>query len=155
VNEEGELMVVGPTVMLGYWGKPGQSHKPYATGDLVRLQEDGNYLYLGRRDQMVKVRGYRIELGAIETVLASLDGIQEVAVVVAGNGLDARLVAFAVLTDNRQLSLLDLKRHCATYLPRYMIVDTLRVLPYLPRTRNGKVDRLALATLEKNDTTLY
>lgn len=147
-NEEGELMVAGPTVMQGYWGKPAPaltSHEPYATGDLVRLQEDGNYLYLGRRDQMVKVRGYRVELGAIEAVLSSLDGIQEAAVIVVGKGMDARLTAFVALADTAHVSLVTVKRHCAAYLPRYMIVDALRILPALPRTRNGKVDRLALA----------
>jgi acyl-coenzyme A synthetase/AMP-(fatty) acid ligase len=95
-GEEGELMVAGPTVMLGYWGKPAYGDKPYATGDLVQLLDDGNYVYVGRRDQQVKVRGYRIELGDIEAVLEEHPEIHEVAVTVVGTGLQARLVAFIV-----------------------------------------------------------
>jgi len=54
-GEEGELVVDGPTVMLGYWEQP-PAGRPYRTGDRVVLAEDGNYHYLGRRDGMVKVR---------------------------------------------------------------------------------------------------
>ncbi|MBH8554088.1 AMP-binding protein [Nostocaceae cyanobacterium CENA357] len=50
-------MVSGPTVMLGYWGQSLQKEQPYATGDIVRLQDDENYVLVGRRDALVKVRG--------------------------------------------------------------------------------------------------
>lgn len=143
-GEEGELMVSGPTVLLGYWGRPPQGDKPYATGDIVWLQEDGNYVYVGRRDHMVKVRGHRIELGDIEAALGQYPGIREVAVVVEGSGVEARLIAFIVSNGARPPTLLDIKRHCAERLPRYMIVDEVRFLPALPRTRNGKIDRLKL-----------
>ncbi|MDQ2716673.1 MAG: amino acid adenylation domain-containing protein [Chloroflexota bacterium] len=150
VGEEGELMVTGPTVMVGYWGKPRHGDQAYATGDLVRLQEDGNYEYIGRRDHMVKVRGHRVELGDIEAALAAHPGIFEVAVAALGSGLAVRLVAFVVATDGAAPSLLEIKRHCAEHLPRYMIVDTVCFLPTLPRTRNGKVDRLALSNEDRD-----
>lgn len=142
-GELGELWVDGPTVHAGYWGQPPHTG-PYATGDLVRRQADGAYVYAGRRDHMVKVRGHRVELGDIEAALLELDGLDEVAVVVQGTGLDARLVAFAAATTGESLGLLAVKRHCAERLPRYMIVDEVRWLEGLPRTRNGKIDRRAL-----------
>ena len=86
-SEQGELMVSGPTVMLGHWGHPPHGNRPYATGDLVQLQEDGNYDYIGRRDHMVKVRGHRVELGEIEAALGEHPYIHEVAVVVSGVSL--------------------------------------------------------------------
>jgi amino acid adenylation domain-containing protein len=150
-GEIGELMVAGPTVMVGYWGKPAQGDKPYATGDLVQLLADGNYAYIGRRDQQVKIRGYRVEPGDIEVALQEHPAIHEAAVTVLGTGLQARLVAFVVpATDDKgqqqaMPSLLEIKRQCAERLPRYMIVDDVCTLPTLPRTRNGKIDRLALA----------
>ncbi|HET8843200.1 MAG TPA: amino acid adenylation domain-containing protein [Ktedonobacteraceae bacterium] len=144
IGEEGELMVSGPTVMIGYWNLPGQGNRPYATGDRVRLVEDGNYLYLGRQDHMVKVRGHRIEPGDIEAVLTLHPQIQAAAVIVTGSGLDARLVAFVTLVASTTPTLLEIKRFCADRLPRYMIIDVLSVLPELPRTRNGKIDRLVL-----------
>jgi amino acid adenylation domain-containing protein len=142
VGEEGELVVRGPTVMVGYWGQPPLAEPVYPTGDLVRLRPDGNYEYLGRRDHMVKVRGHRIELGEIETALAQQPSIDEAAVVVAGDGLSAKLVAFVV--SRSEPTLLEVKRHCAERLPRYMIVDEVRRVEKLPRTRNGKVDRAQL-----------
>jgi len=145
LGEEGELMVSGPTVLLGYWGHLPHGNKPYATGDIVRLEEDESYLYIGRRDQMVKVRGHRIELGDIEATLGDHLAIREAAVVVSGAGIEARLIAFLVYNGHGQPSLLEIKRHCAERLPRYMIVDEVRVLAELPHTRNGKLDRLKLS----------
>jgi clorobiocin biosynthesis protein CloN4 len=149
-GETGELMVAGPTAMLGYWGRPPLGDAPYATGDLVRLRADGNFDYLGRLDHMVKVRGHRVELGEIEAVLSAHRAVHEAAVVVKGAGTEARLVAF-IAANGQPPSLLEIKRHCAERLPRYMIVDDLRCLSRLPRTRNGKIDRLALGREATSD----
>ncbi len=140
----GELMVEGPTVMLGYWGQPLHGAKPYATGDRCRELPDGTFEYLGRRDNMLKVRGRRIEAGELEAVLLTHPDIREVGVVTSGEGLETRLVAFVVSDAARPPSLLNVKKHCAERLPRYMIVDEVRALPELPRTPNGKLDRRAL-----------
>jgi amino acid adenylation domain-containing protein len=151
-GEKGELMVSGSTVMLGYWGHPPHGDKPYATGDIVELQEDDNYLYINRRDHMVKVRGHRVELGDIEAALGKHPEIRKAAVVVSGSGMNARLIAYIVKTPSQPPTLLEIKRHCAEYLPRYMIVDDVRYLAELPRTRNGKVDRLTLTRDAENIT---
>jgi clorobiocin biosynthesis protein CloN4 len=127
--------------MLGYWGRPAQ-RGPYRTGDIVECLEPGLYAYVGRRDSMVKVRGHRIELGEVEAAVLAHPAVHEAGVVVAGEGAEARLVAFVV--PRAELSILDLKRHCAERLPRSMLVHELRRVDELPRTRNGKVDRLAL-----------
>ncbi|MGI5455112.1 amino acid adenylation domain-containing protein [Streptomyces sp. CA-249302] len=139
----GEVVVSGPTVMLGYWGRPAHQG-PYRTGDLARRDAHGELEYAGRRDHMVKVRGHRIELGEIEAALGTLDSVAEAVVTVRGSGLDARLHAIVVGRDGRRPGLLDVKRHCAQRLPGYMLVDTLQVVDELPRTANGKTDRAAL-----------
>nr|BBH88073.1 D-alanine--poly(phosphoribitol) ligase [Thermosporothrix sp. COM3] len=146
-GETGELMVSGPTVMLGYWGKEPHGKRPYPTGDLVTLEPDGNYRYLGRRDHMVKVRGYRIEIGDIEAALLAHPAISATAVLTYGEGISARLAAFISCNESEPPSLLELKKHCAQRLPRYMIIDEVHPLPSLPFTRNGKIDRLALKTM--------
>ena len=151
VGEEGELLVTGPTVSLGYWGGPPHGDAPYRTGDLVRLDADGDYVYLGRRDHMVKIRGNRVELGEVEAALMTHPDIEEAAVVAVGSGIEARLVAF--LVASREPALLEIKRHCAERLPRHMIVDRVVVLDELPRTRNGKIDRLALRDMTVEVTT--
>ena len=149
VGGQGELLVSGPTVMLGYWGHPAQGDRPYATGDLVRRIDADCFDYVGRRDQMLKVRGHRIEAGEVEACLLVHPAISEAAVVVGGDGLESRLVAFVVedavqVAASARPSLIALKQHCADRLPRSMIVDVVRWLPSLPRTGNGKIDRAAL-----------
>jgi len=144
-GEIGEAIVDGPTVMIGYWGEAPLAGAPYATGDLVRVLADGGFEFVGRRDHMVKLRGQRIDLGEIESALVEHPAVREAAVVVGGSGLSARLIAFLVSGAVPPPSLLALKEHCAARLPRYMIVDRVRVLDELPRTGTGKVDRLALA----------
>lgn len=142
-GNEGELIVEGPTVMLGYWGRESQQG-PYATGDIVRVLEDGSFDYVGRRDHMVKVRGNRIELGEVEAALAAHPDVSEAGAVVVGDGLAAQLVAFVVPRPGCTPGRLALRRHCAERLPRYMVADQMHIVAVLPRTRNGKIDRAAL-----------
>ncbi|MCB9557499.1 MAG: amino acid adenylation domain-containing protein [Deltaproteobacteria bacterium] len=143
VGEEGLLWIDGPTVMLGYWGKPPQEG-PYNTGDVVRVRDDGGFDYVGRRDHMVKLRGHRVELGDVEAAISQHQNVREVATIVKGVGPAAKLVAIVAHRD-RKPSLIELKQFCAARLPRYMIPDVVRYRESLPRTGNGKVDRRLLA----------
>ncbi|NVB37536.1 amino acid adenylation domain-containing protein [Pseudenhygromyxa sp. WMMC2535] len=145
-GETGELMVRGPTTMTGYWGQAPLGDRAYATGDIVRVLDDGSFDFVGRRDHMVKVRGMRIEIGEVEAALLEYPGLNALAVLVAGAGLDARLVAFVRLAEGaKPPSLLALKRHCAQRVPRYMVVDRVIYVDALPLTSTGKIDRRALA----------
>ncbi|MFI6338857.1 AMP-binding protein [Streptomyces sp. NPDC050535] len=138
---EYELLISGPTVMLGYWGQEPQTGL-YPTGDIVRVGEEGNLELIGRRDHLVKVRGQRVELGEVESVLGAHPGVEDVAVVVVGSGLEAALHAVVTRTHPESyVSLLGLKEWSAQRLPSYMILDALHVVDELPRTGNGKRDR--------------
>jgi L-proline---[L-prolyl-carrier protein] ligase len=145
-GEEGELLVTGPTVSPGYWGREPHGDAPYRTGDIVRVEAGGDLQYVGRRDHMVKIRGHRVELGEVEAALLTHPAIEHVAVATAGSGIDARLVAFIAAGDDPP-PLLELKGHCAQRLPRHMIIDRAIFFDELPRTRNGKIDRLALGRM--------
>lgn len=140
---EGEIVVSGPTVMLGYWGREPQKGA-YFTGDIGRMGPDGMLEYVGRRDHMVKVRGHRIELGDIEAVVSAHPKVAAAACVVVGDGLDAKIHAVVVPEGPSGPGLLDLKRDCADRLPLYMVVDAVHTVPELPLTANGKTDRPAL-----------
>lgn len=146
-GEKGELFVEGKTVFRQYWGKPPREMPAYGTGDIVYQTEDGNLVYVGRRDNMLKVRGYRIECGDIEATLNNLEHIKQAAVIITGKGSDARIRACLVLEPGHTCTLLDVKSHCMKYLPRYMIVDDIEFFDELPRNANGKVDRLKLNQL--------
>jgi amino acid adenylation domain-containing protein len=149
-GEEGELLVDGPTVSLGYWGREPHGDGPYRTGDIVRREPDGEFTFVGRRDHMVKIRGHRIEPGEVEQALLAHPAVEDAAVVAAGSGIATRLVAFLDVGADPP-ALLELKRHCAERLPRHMIVDRTIFLPELPRTRNGKVDRIALQQMASKE----
>lgn len=140
---EYELLVTGPTVMLGYWGRPRHTG-PYPTGDLVRCDAAGNLEYLGRRDHMVKIRGQRVELGEIESVIGAHPAVEDAAAVVVGAGLEAALHVVVVPRVGGRPTLLGLKQWSAERLPSYMVLDALHVVRELPRTANGKRDRRAM-----------
>jgi len=159
VGEEGELCVRGPTVMKGYWKRAertaeilvtdprsGSLGDPvYRTGDIVRLRQDGDYDFLGRRDHQIKSRGYRIELGEIEAALnAHPSVLVGVAVAVPHDEWGTEVIAFVALRDGEVLSEKDLRRHVARRLPRYMVPTQLEIVDELPRTSTGKIDRQRL-----------
>ncbi|MEV4148821.1 amino acid adenylation domain-containing protein [Amycolatopsis sp. NPDC049691] len=137
-GEEGELVVDGPTVFQGYWGRAKQEG-PYATGDRVRVCDDGSFDYLGRGDDVVKIRGNRIDLGDVATALHSHPGVADVAVVAVGDGLERRLVAFVVRRPETAFGQISLRRHLAGRVPPYLIPQDLRFVPELPRTARGKI----------------
>jgi amino acid adenylation domain-containing protein len=147
VGEEGELIVQGPTVMIGYWNQPPVQNETYGTGDWVRWNEDGNLDFVGRRDHLVKVRGHRIELGEIETILSQHPQVKEVAVLIQGEGMQAGIGAYLVPANGAKVTLLAIKKYCSEKLPRYMIVDKVTLIEAMPRTRNGKIDRLKLSQI--------
>lgn len=142
-GEVGELLIEGPTVMLGYWegGRRTPAKRPYPTGDLVARRPDGAYLYHGRRDHLVKIHGFRVELGEVEVALNAHPGLREAIVFAVGQ----QLVAVAVPEDP-STSVLDVKRHSASRLPRYMVPGDVRLVRALPRTSNGKADRVRTRT---------
>jgi amino acid adenylation domain-containing protein len=156
----GELVVGGDGLALGYLNRPdfteqafvpdtvsGQPDKRlYRTGDICRHRPDGTIEFLGRRDNQVKIRGFRIEPGEIEAALQEIDGVRS-AVVVHEPGADGgRLIAFVVRTDNA-LTTQRLTRLLRDRLPRHLVPAAIRLVPDLPLSQNGKVDRNALLRL--------
>lgn len=159
-GEEGELYVRGPAVMRGYWGQPARTREVlvphpfrpdddelvYRTGDLVTLGSDGNYVYVGRRDSMVKLRGYRVELGEVEAALYRHPAIREAAVLpVSDELMGSRLRAVVAGDEASGLSREAVLAHCREWLPSYMVPDIVEFRDALPRTSTGKVDRNGLA----------
>ena len=156
-GEEGELWIGGPGVMSGYWNAPerdaevfradAEGRRWYRTGDVVVEPPDGNMIFVGRRDRMVKKRGYRIELGEIEAALYRHPEVREAAVVALQdeeNGV--RIRAFLSFRE-RKASIIQLKQFCAAHLLDYMIPDQFAVLDSLPKTSTDKTDYQALKEL--------
>jgi amino acid adenylation domain-containing protein len=159
-GESGELYVRGPSLMQGYWRLADKTAKVlvpnpfqtnfhelvYKTGDIVTLDKDGNYLFLGRRDGMIKTRGYRVELGEVESVIYGHPGIKEVAVLpVPDEILGNRLRAVISLQEGFSLTRDDIAGFCSERLPKYMVPDLIEFRDVLPKTSTGKTDRVSLA----------
>ncbi len=143
---EGELVVSGPSLMTGYWSSPDfsrpfieiEGESWYRTGDIVRETSEG-YVFLGREDRMVKRNGYRIELGEIEAALERLPKVRAAAAVATKSG-DQTLSIKAFVVPRQELTIVELKAHCAVELPPTMIPDRIFRLTELPTTSTGKID---------------
>lgn len=159
-GEVGELYVRGPCVTPGYWADPEKTakmclpnrfqknfeEKMYRTGDLVTPDEEGGYLFLGRRDSQIKSRGYRIELGEIEAALLSHNNVKEAAAVaIPDEEIGNRIKAFVSLNEPDGITAVQLQQHCAARIPKYMIPEFIELYDVLPKTSTGKIDRVSLA----------
>jgi amino acid adenylation domain-containing protein len=153
----GEIYIRTPYRSLGYYKQPEATQEVfvqnpfsddpsdivYKTGDLGRILEDGNYEFLGRKDQQVKVRGIRIELAEIENRLRKHESVADVAVTDhEDEGGDRSLCAYIV--PRQEIDVLVLRDYLSAYLPDYMIPSGAVFLDQLPKTISGKVDRRAL-----------
>ncbi|WP_353853829.1 amino acid adenylation domain-containing protein [Bacillus sp. Bos-x628] len=159
----GELIVAGKGLARGYWHLPEETdqrfvadpfypgERMYRTGDLVKWTEDGELIYIGRKDHQVKIRGFRIELSEIEAHLLALDSVKEAVVTTVQNAGGQTALAAYVVTDEETSTLQEsLKRT----LPEYMMPSWIMRLDQLPVTVNGKVDHKALPDpdMEANQT---
>lgn len=147
-GELGELLICGKGIARGYMNLPEKTAasfisfcgmRGYKTGDIVRMNEDGELVYHGRNDNQVKLRGLRIELGEIETVLGSMDGIQMCAALTFEN----RYLCFYYVCEY-PLVLQEIQAYARTHLAHYMIPDLWMELPEMPMTINDKIDRKQL-----------
>ena len=164
-GEIGELLIGGEGVTLGYNNQPEKNRisfiaSPFArddakemlyrTGDLAKQLDDGNMVYVQRKDEQFKVRGYRVEAGEIEECLLNVDGVKRAVVTV--NELrpgDQRLVAHLIADVGTVLDVKLLRDHCKQSLPHYMLPQHFNQLDVLPQTNNGKVDRKLLSSLKQ------
>ncbi|HEX7034938.1 MAG TPA: class I adenylate-forming enzyme family protein [Pseudomonadales bacterium] len=150
-GEVGEVHVRGPNVMLGYWRDPEATAAALrdgwlATGDLGRLDDEG-FLYLeGRLVDMIKVGAYRVSPLEVEEALATLPGVQEVAVVgIADPLLGQAVKAVIVPRPDAALDVRQVKAHCRAQLASYKVPKEVELVSELPRTASGKVQRFQLA----------
>lgn len=150
----GELWIGGAGVTAGYLGRPELTAerfvdspwgRVYRTGDLAMRLRDGRLTCLGRLDDQVKVNGHRVELGEVEAVLEEQPMVRQAAVrVSAGDGGDARLVAYVVAEPGQSIMGSEVRRALRARLPDYMVPSMVLPIDRLPLTPNGKVDRRAL-----------
>jgi predicted amino acid dehydrogenase len=155
----GELLIGGRGVARGYMNNPERTAarfirdpfdltgeaRCFRTGDYVKLDQDGALLFLGRRDQQVKVRGFRIELGDIEAGLGSHPGVRAAVALLHGTDLaDTHVAAYVTVDPDATVDERDLLEYLRASLPAYMVPASVAIVDALPRLPNGKIDRARL-----------
>lgn len=153
-NEQGELCVIGTGVSLGYWNAPDLTRKAftqnpanpyyperiYRTGDLAYINDEGLIMFLGRKDNQVKVKGNRIELGEIETAAMCVPSVKGACAVYDEH--EQKIVLFVESCEALMLRKVNLE--LKKYIPQYMLPSRLVVMDRFPHTANDKIDRVTL-----------
>lgn len=160
----GEIAVAGDGLALGYLGhdeeqrkrfpvlcvgREGNPVRLYLTGDLGRIDEQGELVFLGRLDRQVKIRGVRIEPGEVERVIERVPGVTRVAVLALplDEPRKARLVAYFTASDGTTVHAEQVRDAVRAALPGAFVPDTVIAVPAMPTMANGKLDESRLAVL--------
>jgi amino acid adenylation domain-containing protein len=155
----GEIVVKSRYLSPGYWRNevltaerfhpatdaPGV--RLFHTGDLGRF-DDGVLIFLGRKDDRVKIRGYRVEISEIEHALNRMPGVESAVVCARDDAQgEAQLAAFVIPAAAAAVSPEQLRRELRAILPVHMIPAAFILLDRFPLTAHGKIDRGALRAL--------
>ncbi len=152
-NVVGELVVRGSNVMRGYWNMPQATAKKLRTGvypgekvlytgDLFRMDEDGDFYFVSRTDDIIKCKGEKVSPKEVEDVLYELPGVREAAVVGVDDPIDGQAIkACLVPTDGVELTELSVRRHCRARLEGHMVPKYVEFRDRLPKTGSGKIRR--------------
>ena len=150
VGKEGELLISGPQVMLGYFNDPEETAKVLSdgwlhSGDVARMDKDGYFYLSGRIKELIKVHGMQVWPVEVEAVITQHPDVLECAVAgVPDDVMGERVKAWVVLRPNAELNLVELKKFCTGLLAAYKIPGEMRICQSLPKTHVGKVLRQEL-----------
>ena len=148
--EHGELVVRGPAVMAGYWGKPVETAEVLAgrwmhTGDIGFFDETGWFYLVDRKKDMISASGFKVWPREVEDVLYAFPGVREAAVVGAPDAYRGEtVIAFVSAEAGAALDAAALKRFCRERLAAYKCPAEIHVMAELPKTATGKITRIAL-----------
>lgn len=153
----GELYISGVGLAEGYlndsdktlesfipnpWGEEAPYDRLYKTGDIVSIDDKGNFIYHNRKDYQVKIRGQRVELSEIEKVILELDYILNVVVLLKNNSSGQQvLIAFV---QSKKQDKIAIRTYLEQHLMDYMIPRSIIFLDEIPTNKSGKVDRRQL-----------
>jgi amino acid adenylation domain-containing protein len=156
----GELWAGGDGLALGYLNRPEETERRfirdhsgqrwYRTGDRVSRGPDNALIFLGRKDDQVKVNGHRIELGEIDRCAANLPGVLEFRTIVRRDTRGGKLLAYYVGDANEQ----EVRAELCSQLPDFMVPARCIRLDVLPVNANGKLDRSRLPVLDSSRATV-
>lgn len=164
-GEHGELVHRGALVALGYWNDPERTAERFKpapgasssmarpeiavwSGDTAYCDEDGYLYFVGRSDDMIKTSGYRVSPTEIEEAAYATGLVGEVVALGIGDERLGQHIVLMVKSAACDVTHEGLVRALAQDLPKYMLPQRTQILPELPRSLNGKFDRVELRRME-------
>jgi carnitine-CoA ligase len=156
VGEIGELHLKNPAVMVGYFEMPEETNEVLVdgwlrTGDLVRVNDDGTFGFVGRKKELIRRRGENLSPVEVEVALEAHPAVAEAAVIGVPSELSEEEVkAFVVLAEGATPSLEELRGFLADRLAPFKIPRFMEVVAELPHTPTGRIAKHELSR-ERND----
>jgi long-chain acyl-CoA synthetase len=150
IDEAGELCVMGPQVMKGYWNRPDETAKVFdndgwlATGDIGLMDSRGFMRLIDRKKDMILVSGFNVYPNEIEDVLAMHPDVREVAAIGIPDPIQGERVKVFVVSRNPALTAGQVIEHCRKHLTGYKVPKLVEFRDELPQTNVGKILRRAL-----------
>jgi crotonobetaine/carnitine-CoA ligase len=152
-GETGELLVRNPVITPGYWGMPAETTAVKTadgwlrTGDLVTVNGDGTYTFVGRRKEVLRRRGENLSPLEVEEVLDSHPAVLESAVVgVASDLTEEEIKAFIVPVDGADINVSELRKYAAERLSAFKVPRFWQLIDALPRTPTARIAKHRLPT---------
>ncbi len=121
----------------------------YQTGDLAKRMPDGTYIYLGRKDDQVKINGYRIELEEIEKYALKHPAVDNAVVIGHKMGNMVKVLLFLKVATATEIQ--NFNTYLSEFLPTYMLPHQVKIVPQIPLTSNGKTDTNKLLAFVKEE----
>jgi long-chain acyl-CoA synthetase len=150
-GDPGEIVVRGANLFSGYWpdGNGGPDADGwFATGDVAVLDDDGDLHLVDRRRELILVSGFNVYPREVEEVIATLEGVEEVAVLGISHPYTGESVkALVVRSRGSALTADDVIAHCARSLARFKCPTTVSFVAELPHSATGKVSKGRLREL--------
>jgi long-chain acyl-CoA synthetase len=149
-GEHGEVVVRGPGVMAGYWGKPIETGEVLTgrwmhTGDVGFFDEAGWFYLVDRKKDMISASGFKVWPREVEDVLYAFPGVREAAVVGAPDAYRGEtVIAFISATAGATVDTAALARFCRERLAAYKCPAEIHLMDELPKTATGKITRIML-----------
>ena len=162
-NQVGELCLSGNQLTSGYYKNEslnitsffthktanGISKRFYKTGDLCFMDDDGDYMYVGRKDFQVKIGGYRVELGEIEYHVRNHESTKSKNTLVIDVKNTSNNDELVIVVESIQFDTKALLEYLNTKLTDYMVPKKVFFIDNFPHNKNGKIDRKALRNIIK------
>lgn len=155
IDEVGEICVRGIGVAKGYYRNKDKTAEAfvqnplhqdymdivYKTGDLAKVNGEGNIIYIGRKDNQIKLQGHRIELGEIEAAAMSIEKVIRACAVFAD--VRKKIVLYVILQEE-DINEKAIYKELKTKIPKYMLPSEIIIKDEMPLNVNGKIDRVRL-----------